>query len=350
MKLRLTSLTPLLIVAVLAGQLQAEFDSYATSPSSSSVVEASPQPKHAEVGAETEFTTLATLEADTSELQYYDYFVSADTSDLQYYDYFVEAAADVALRDLAEKEALDAENNDTFMDDGKECCAPRNSLYASVTLGGTFAHIRQGGFNTDGGFSGSGPSPLFQDNKDTFDLGGTLGVAIPRTVGRVDGTVRLEVQGMYHESFATELGSFPGAPGPVDFTYQTNMTNRWSTTANMWYDIPIRPLVDFYLGGGIGVHAGTLRTDDTRVSGDENFDDFMWQVGCGIVYHHNDRLSIDLGYRYVDYGSADIGLTTTYEGSELFGDPAGNYKIGLSAHQLMLGFRFNSIQDFLPGH
>ena len=110
----------------------------------------------------------------------------------------------------------------------------------------------------------------------------------------------------------------------------------------MWYDIPIncRPL-DLYLGGGIGVHAGRLLTNDTVVVGDGHFKDFMWQVGGGIVYHHNDRLSIDLGYRYVDYGSANIGLVVGAA-------PAGDYKISLSAHQVMLGFRFNSIQDFLP--
>ncbi len=329
----------LFVVAVLVGSAQADYDYYATSSSSAAESSLIDSPVfHIPADA----ASHSSLFVD-SEKPKYDYYAASSSGELS-----LASPDDLLNADAHElsENSLTSFNDMELFDDAdaqQDCdcrCGP--SFYASVNFTGTFAHLRQGGFNTAGNFSNTGGSPLFQDNEDTLDLGGTLGVAIPRTVGRFDGTVRLEVQGMYHDLLSSIMGSFPGPPGPVGFLYRTNMTDRWSATANMWYDIPIecRPL-DIYLGGGVGVHAGKLITTDSVVSGNDHFNEFMWHVGGGIVYHHSDRLSIDLGYRYVDYGTADIGLAVG-------GAPAGNYEINLTAHQLMLGFRFNSIQDFLP--
>ncbi len=214
------------------------------------------------------------------------------------------------------------------------CCGP--SLYASVNLAGSSAFQRAGGFNTVGIFQN------FPDGNpdEILDVGGAFGVAVPRNFG----TLRLEAQGMFHDVLRSTTGSFPGPPGPPTFLYRTRTTERWSLMGNAWYDIPLpRRPIDIYLGGGIGGGGADLSVNDTVVQGRRNYTNLVWQVGGGITYHRSDRLSIDFGYRYVDYGKADIPLA-----SIVGAVPAGNYTSDLTAHQLMLSFRFNALQDFLP--
>ena len=57
-------------------------------------------------------------------------------------------------------------------------------------------------------------------------------------------------------------------------------------------------------------------------SADDN--NFAWQVGAGVGYALNDNVSLDAGYRYVDYGDF------TEDGT----------KLETSAHELYVGARY----------
>ncbi|KTD72930.1 outer membrane protein [Legionella tucsonensis] len=114
------------------------------------------------------------------------------------------------------------------------------------------------------------------------------------------------------------------------------------------FDLILKPTVNWggfvpYVKGGIGFaynQIGTLRnvqhtfggnpiTFDTRIPGD-SVTSFAWDAGVGADYFFNEKISIGLGYRFVDAGtlrtensffdavSGDAGLITPFETKHLF--------------------------------
>lgn len=202
----------------------------------------------------------------------------------------------------------------------------RRSLYASLNLRGSFDHLQSGGFNTVGGFLNTGG-----DNSDSFSIGGALGVAIPRKYG----TLRLECEGIYVEPFNTVTNSF--APPTPSFFYTTRTSKRWAVLANSWFDIPLNNCLDFYVGGGIGGGGATMSVDDGAARGSGSSTDFVSQLGCGLTRRYK-RMDIDLGYRYVHWGTNTVDLN--FGG---LGFPAGNFTADVTSNQLFLALRFDSI-------
>jgi opacity protein-like surface antigen len=214
------------------------------------------------------------------------------------------------------------------------CCSPyrrQPSMYASVNLAGLFTHLQSGGFNTVGFFPNTG-----DDNLDGFDIGGAIGLNIPRNWG----ILRIEGQFMARDMFDTITNSY--RPPTPTFFYNVDIDDRWSAMANFWFDIPITKRVDIYLGGGVGSAGGSLSANDFVTQGAGRFTEGVWQVGGGVALRRGKRLTFDLGYRYIDYGTAGTNLTW------FRGRPAGNYTMNLTSHQIALSVRFNSLGDFLP--
>ncbi|HHF7374297.1 outer membrane protein [Legionella bozemanae] len=114
------------------------------------------------------------------------------------------------------------------------------------------------------------------------------------------------------------------------------------------FDLILKPTVNWggfvpYVKGGIGFaynQMGNLRnvqhtfsgntiTYDTRIHGD-SATSFAWDAGVGADYFFNEKISIGLGYRFVDAGtlrtensffdvvSGDAGLITPFETKHLF--------------------------------
>lgn len=206
-----------------------------------------------------------------------------------------------------------------------DSCSCR-SLYASVNLRGSFDHLQSGGFNTVGIFPNTG-----SDNRDSFSIGGAIGVAIPRTYG----TLRLECEGIYVDPFNTVTNSF--APPTPTFFYTATTSNRWAVLANSWFDIPLNDRLDVYVGGGIGGGGAAMAVDDGVVSGSGSSTDFVYQAGCGLNRRF-DRISLDLGYRYMHWGTANVDLF-----ANVGGGPAGNFTAEVTSHQLFFAVRFTSL-------
>jgi len=49
------------------------------------------------------------------------------------------------------------------------------------------------------------------------------------------------------------------------------------------------------------------------------------------------RVIIDLGYRYMDWGTSTVSLV------DIFGGPAGKFTADITSHQVFLGIRYNSL-------
>ena len=219
----------------------------------------------------------------------------------------------------------------------QDCCLPRDCCcswnYATINVAAEFLHLEQGGFNNLGGFANGGAS----DTDESYNVGFSLGKAFCHC----DKTIRVEVQAMYHDMAETMAGRFIDDFGFFDFT--TSIEDRWTVTGNVWYDIhrPCKPY-DIYFGGGIGVGGGRVAAMDPIYMARASYTDFVWQVGAGIIYHTCHNVTIDLGYRYIDYGGFDLPLV------QIAGNvPAGNYTSDMTAHQIMLGIRFDCLGNLL---
>ncbi len=122
--------------------------------------------------------------------------------------------------------------------------------------------------------------------------------------------------------------------GPANTPLTTSLSS-YTLMLNAYYDFGrIRGFVP-YLGAGVGAAFHTV--DDVSVAGGraEGGDStaFAWALMAGLGYQVSDRALLDLGYRYIDMGSADSGgSATSARRIELDGISAHEFKLGLRYH------------------
>ena len=206
----------------------------------------------------------------------------------------------------------------------QECCCCDPIWYASFNLRGTVDNVKTRGFDTPPPTDGDGEEP-----NDPLGIGGAVGFSVPFGENRL----RMEVEGMYFSSFHIDT---PNVLAPFPPAFYSRYFGRWAVLANAWYDIPLNERYDFYFGGGIGGGGATLEVLDGIGQGSASVSDVIWQVGCGGVRHFQ-NCSIDVGYRYMDFGTYNIGIF------DAGGNQTGNFRTDLTSHQLFIGFRFNSL-------
>lgn len=235
------------------------------------------------------------------------------------------------------------------------CCAllaaPDPSPAADLYLSGALSVATGVGDSGGGGDIGGGGGSFSNSGSDSDSspsIGGTFGYSVPLDeLVPYDWdwplprwTLRTELEGMFLRDY--ELVT--NLVGSEDyFTQVSNMTllNNW------WLDVPVHaplswafgriPILDpmtMHLGAGVGVGLTDLKTTSVAFTGKENAIHFTWQVGAGFDYQLTDRVSVGLGYRYVDMGSFDYPL-------KLGATPVGNFKLDLASHELNTGLRVN---------
>jgi opacity protein-like surface antigen len=157
---------------------------------------------------------------------------------------------------------------------------PDRQLYVSGIVGSS---LGVGGEPKNHGWIGDLASP-------TVGGDAALGVSVPRPKG----AVRIELEGRTR----------PRAPETATGDEAASSTD-WSTMANLWRDVPITDHLGAYAGGGIGV-GGHRDAEANRATG------FTWQVGGGVTYAVNDRVTFDVGYRGLPaaFGDAASGPAT----------------------------------------
>jgi opacity protein-like surface antigen len=154
-------------------------------------------------------------------------------------------------------------------------------------------------------------------------------------LGPVGLRVEMEGQGGRNYDFNTDGPTFTGAiVPPLDGNYDIAISN-WAMFWNVFLDIPITDAFDLYLGGGVGFGVSEFRVKQSPTGyRDTSNDDlnFAWQVGTGMAYDVAEWLTLDLGYRYVDFGQLDVNLAFPLR---------GDYEMDLTSHDLILGVRIN---------
>ncbi len=192
-------------------------------------------------------------------------------------------------------------------------------FYIQGNISGSILDLQSGGFNTAGTFPNTGDS---QEN--LLGYGGAIGVS--KQYERV--RVRLEAEGMGREDSTHITNSFPGPPIPFFYTVQAQ--HNWSAMANLWFDAPLTDRLSMYAGGGIGAAGTSLTVDDGFVFGQGSSTNFAYQLGSGLILPVGENVEFDLGYRFLDGGTATVALD---------GGASGNYTADLLSHQVMLSVR-----------
>lgn len=124
-----------------------------------------------------------------------------------------------------------------------------------------------------------------------------------------------------------------------------------SLFANVFYDIKTGTSFTPYVGGGIGM--ASIRTKDSFTEGYDGYfgaysfagsgrrtvTNFAWNLAAGVAYSFDSNWSLDLGYRYCDYGQVKGAKA---QGSTDGGSGGYQYrtKSDVTSHEVMLGARY----------
>lgn len=178
------------------------------------------------------------------------------------------------------------------------------------------------------------------DNKSGVRL--AVGATVP--VDAIWGDIRGEIEFAYNAA-AKNKGNATFDWGDGAGGHDIAFKNRLETKAvflNAYYDI--ETCTDFipYVGGGIGYgmlkNKARLLTDSE--SGKDREENFAWNVGLGIGYIVTENITLDLGYRYTDFGS--IKNSARSEVPNVSGSTMhSRAKYDVTSHEVSLGLRYN---------
>ena len=160
----------------------------------------------------------------------------------------------------------------------------------------------------------------------------------------------LEASGLRDYDFTTDG---PGAGAEV-FTSEIDATTLF---ANSWFDIPMNTMwspfqymfglgrqprvrawldpMNFYLGGGVGYTRLDIKGTDNVFSGNDDIDDFAWNVGAGFSYELTDRVKLSTGYRYIGLAPDSGEQTLDVDG----GGAIGDIDYDLQVHEFRVGIQ-----------
>lgn len=136
----------------------------------------------------------------------------------------------------------------------------------------------------------------------------------------------------------------PAAPSGRWENSERVKISAYSALANVYADLGDFHGLKPYLGAGAG--ASYLRTSDVKSSAQDastgNYPkgagkwNFAWALMAGVEYPISDRLSLDLGYRYLNLGDAETGTVTANPGGAV---TKIKYE-DIQAHEVRLGLRY----------
>ena len=177
---------------------------------------------------------------------------------------------------------------------------------------------------------------------DVWGLRLAAGAAAPVKYGQIRGEVELgwnddakdsnsfafKVKDTYNHKFATELSVY-------------------SAMLNVYYDIDTGTKLTPYVGGGIGMArlknktrvTGTTPAGDLDLGSSESENNFAWNIGAGVAYAVNDKVSVDAGYRYTDYGNVKESVSQAVPGLGVPLDVNGKYDV--TSHEFLIGARYS---------
>jgi len=134
------------------------------------------------------------------------------------------------------------------------------------------------------------------------------------------------------------------------FDNYTAKKSEWLVMANAYVDLGDYHGIVPYIGAGIGASRNTISSfrdegiDPTTGNPTLAYADaaskwnLAWALHAGLAFKVTDQLTIDLGYSYVDLGSARSGDIIAYDGTNNVYNPM--YFKHITSHDVKLGVRY----------
>jgi len=122
--------------------------------------------------------------------------------------------------------------------------------------------------------------------------------------------------------------------------------SEWLVMANAYADLGEFHGIVPYVGAGIGASRNTIHnfrdvnvpTNGVAYAGEAPTWQFAWALHAGVGIKATDRMTIDLGYSYVDLGSARTGDVIPFTGPNTVNNPTHFRR--LTSHDFKLGVRY----------
>ncbi|MEO4000720.1 outer membrane beta-barrel protein [Mesorhizobium sp. CAU 1732] len=186
----------------------------------------------------------------------------------------------------------------------------------------------------------------FQVVDKNFEAGPLFGAGVGYQFNdylRVDGIVEYRGEVGFH-------GLDTWTAGGIDrFNNYTGKKSEWLLMANAYADLGDFHGIVPYVGAGIGASRNTIHS--FRDAGIDEFGaptlayadsasewNFAWALHAGVGLKATERMTIDLGYSFMNLGDARSGDIIAYDGTNLIDNPMEFRKI--TSHDFKLGVRY----------
>jgi opacity protein-like surface antigen len=162
---------------------------------------------------------------------------------------------------------------------------------------------------------------------------------------------RADVTAQYRgktEFSALDFYDTDGVPGTGDEATNEYHAKKseWLFLANAYADLGTFSGITPYVGAGIGASRNTISnfTDDNIITGGGGFAgsasewELAWALHAGVGFKATDRMTIDLGYSYVDLGDGKTDTAFNYDG---VGTRNAPFKFkDITSHDFKVGVRY----------
>lgn len=125
----------------------------------------------------------------------------------------------------------------------------------------------------------------------------------------------------------------------------TSQVENKSVFLNGYYDFHNSSKLTPYVGVGIGLSrleassgisdgeslGAMIREEETKIS---------WQIGAGVSYAVSQKMALDLGYRYVDYGEIKASVPFHESVGGYVASEVDTLKVDSSANEIYVGLRY----------
>lgn len=197
-------------------------------------------------------------------------------------------------------------------------------------------------------------NPGFGQSGHEFNAGLFYGLGIGY---RFNNWLRFDVTGEYRgKTLYTGLDYISGDGSSTLTTgndYRANLRS-WVGMANIYADLGTWWCITPFVGAGVGYAYNTIsnwrdigsitnagvNTSSMWWGESKSVGSFAWAIHAGLAYKVKPGLIVELGYRYLDLGSASTGPTWTYD-TTVGGQPGlGARWNGLNSHDVKIGVRW----------
>ena len=196
-------------------------------------------------------------------------------------------------------------------------------LWNAVNAAGNFEWIDRGGFDS---------APVF---------GGGVGYKVNDYL-RLDGIIEYRGKASF-----TALDRYPAAGGaPAGTNEYSAKKSELLLMANAYADLGEFHGITPYIGAGLGVSRNTIShfrdvnvpNNSVYFAGEDSTWQLAWALHAGVGIKATDRMTIDLGYSYVNLGDARTGDAVAYVGPGNIGP--FEFK-DIASHDFKVGVRYS---------